>query len=79
MHFLPSMDLELAVRFEGSHELEDAPKYQYGAALIWSPRRYASLTLEYLHGEFKKGLATSSEDEPYTHVDHVGAKLSIEF
>ena len=79
VRFLPSMDLELAVRFEGSHELEDAPEYQYGAALIWSPRRYASLTLEYLHGEFKKGLATSAEDEPYTHVDHVGAKLSIEF
>lgn len=77
--FFPERNFELALRFEGSRELEDEPKYQYGVAVTWRPGTYVSLTLEYLRGEFKKGLATSDQDEPYTHVDHVGGMLSIEF
>jgi hypothetical protein len=41
--------------------------------------RRASLTLEYLHGEFSGELASNDDDEPYDHVDRLGAMLSVAF
>jgi hypothetical protein len=78
MHPLPA-DLHLAWRLEGSRELEDQPEIQAGLALIWEPTEHASITLEYLHGKFKKGLANDDNDEPYRHVDTISAMLTIGF
>ena len=79
VHFVPGTNFELAFRVEGSRELEDEPGLQFGPAVTWRIGKHASLTLEYLHGEFKDGLATNDEDEPYDHVDHIGGQLTIEF
>ncbi len=70
---------DIALRFEGSRELEDEPLYQFGAAATWRMGRRASLTVEYLHGEFSGKLASNNDDEPYDHVDRVGAMLSVAF
>ena len=70
---------DLALRFEGSRELEDEPQLQFGGAATWRMGRRASLTLEYLHGEFSGELASNNDDEPYDHVDRVGAMLSVAF
>ena len=78
-HFLPGSNFELAFRVEGSRELEDGPSYQYGPAATWRIGKHVSLTLEYLHGEFKDDLATTDSGEPYDQVDHVAGKFSIEF
>jgi hypothetical protein len=79
VHFYPGSKFEIAFRIEGSRELEDAPRVQFGPAITWRTGKYASLTLEYLHGEFEDELATTQNDDPYDHVDSVGAILSIAF
>ena len=79
VHFFPGSNFEIAFRIEGSRELEDEPKYQFGPAITWRASRYASLTLEYLRGEFEDELATNENDDPYDHVDRLGAILSIAF
>ena len=78
IHPLPA-DLQLAWRLEGSRELEDQPEIQAGVALIWEPAEHLSITIEYLHGKFKKGLANDDNDEPYSHVDTFSAMLTIGF
>lgn len=50
--FFPRGPIDAAFRVEGSRELVDAPRLQLGAALSWRPIRQASLTLEYLHGDY---------------------------
>ncbi|MCU7935090.1 MAG: LbtU family siderophore porin [Candidatus Thiodiazotropha sp. (ex Dulcina madagascariensis)] len=81
VHFMPGSDFELAFRLEGSRELEEAPKYRYGLALTRYEGKHASLTLEYLHGQFEEGFhAIEIEDEiPIAHVNSIGAKVIIEF
>jgi hypothetical protein len=70
---------DIALRLEGSRELEDQPRYQFGPAATWRMGRRASLTVEYLHGEYSGDLATNAEDQPYDHVDRIGATLSLAF
>ena len=79
VHAVPGSNFEIAFRIEGSRELEDEPKYQFGPAITWRTGKYASLTLEYLHGEFEGELATTENDDRYDHVDRVGGILSIAF
>jgi len=79
VHFYPGSSFEIAFRVEGSGELEDEPKYQFGPAITWRTGKHASLTLEYLHGEFEDELATTENDDPYDHVDRFGAILSVAF
>lgn len=79
VYFYPRTNFEIAFRFEGSRELEGEPKYQFGPAITWRTGKYASLTLEYLHGEFEGELATTENDDPYDHVDRIGAILSVAF
>lgn len=78
LHPLPA-NLQLAWRLEGSKELEDQPEVQLGVALIWEPFENASVTLEYLHGKFKRGLASDDDDQPYSHVDTFSAMLTVGF
>ncbi|MGB5260030.1 MAG: LbtU family siderophore porin [Gammaproteobacteria bacterium] len=77
VHFYPGTGFEIALRFEGSRELEDAPKYQFGPAVTWRTGKHASLTLEYLRGEFEDSLATTENDDPYDSVDRFGAIFSL--
>lgn len=79
VHFYPGSNFEIAFRIEGSRELEDEPRVQFGPAITWRTGKYASLTLEYLHGEFEDELAATENDDPYDHVDRLGAILSIAF
>lgn len=79
LHFRMDANYEIAFRVEGSEELEDEPKFQYGAAITWRTAKHASLTLEYLHGEFDGTLATTDEDIPYSDVSRFGAILSVIF
>jgi len=79
VHFFPGSNFEIAFRIEGSRELEDQPRYQFGPAISWRTGKSASLTVEYLHGEFEDELATTDNDNSYDHVDRVGAILSIAF
>jgi hypothetical protein len=68
-----------ALRWEGSRELEDAPRQQVGVALTARIAEQASLTAEYLYGWFSGDLATSDDDERYDRVSRIGAILSIAF
>ena len=70
---------DIGLRFEGSRELEDEPLYQFGAAATWRMGQRASLTLEYLQGEFSGELASTDDEQPYDHVDRLGAMLSVAF
>lgn len=79
VRFFDQQNIEVAFRLEGSQELEDEPYIQFGLAATWRIGKYANLTLEYLHGEFKNDLATNDDDEPYDHVDRVGGQFTIEF
>jgi len=79
VHFFSGSNFEIAFRIEGSRELEDEPRYQFGSAISWRTGKYASITMEYLRGEFRDELATTDNDDPYDHVDRVGAILSIAF
>lgn len=78
-YFVPGSNFEIAVRIEGSAELEDAPAWQAGSAVTWRTGKYASLTLEYLHGEFSDGMAVTEDGRSYDHVDRVGALFSLAF
>ena len=77
-HHLTS-SFDLALRVEGSRELEDAPELQCGIAGSWRVRLNLSLTVEYLRGEFSGDLAVNAHGEAYRRVDQVGVNLSIAF
>ncbi|MCU7839629.1 MAG: LbtU family siderophore porin [Candidatus Thiodiazotropha sp. (ex Troendleina suluensis)] len=80
-YFFPKSQFELAIRFEESRELADAAKYQYGLAVTRYEGKHASLTLEYLHGQFEAGSfdIELDDDIPIQHVHTVSAKVTIEF
>jgi hypothetical protein len=68
--YVITKDLEAAVRYEGSDDALDLiPEKQYGAALTYSIFEKASLSVEYLYGEFE------SDDERTL----LTAQLAIEF
>lgn len=69
----------LAVRVEGSRELEAFPEIQYGIASTILLHKNATLTLEYLHGTYKNDLATDDDGEPFQDVTRIGAQISIAF
>jgi len=66
----PADGWELGVRYEAAHDLPGNPRRQYGAAAAFEICDYATLTVDYLHGEQEKG-------EPDLHL--VGAKLALEY
>ncbi len=77
--YFPYPRFDWALRVEGSRELEDAPSLQYGTAINIRLHRYATLTMEILHGRFKGDLATDDNDNRYSHVNRVAALLSVVF
>ena len=77
--YFPYRRFDWALRLEGSRELQDAPRLQYGVAVNARLHRYVTLTVEVLHGSFKGDLASDDDNNPYAHVNHVGVQLSIVF
>jgi len=77
--YLPSNRIEWALRWEESHEVQDAPRRRTGIALSWRAARGISLTLEYLHGWYRSGLAENSNGDAVSDSDQVGAQLSLLF
>ncbi len=71
--------VELALRLEGSDELEDEPRYQGGLALTWRARQWATLTAEYLFGVYRQGFASDSEERELKNVHEAGLQLSLAF
>ncbi|MGH8581525.1 MAG: LbtU family siderophore porin [Gammaproteobacteria bacterium] len=71
-------DLEVALRLEGSQELEDAPGFRTGIAWTWRIAPQASMTVEYLHGFYEGALATRDE-RPLQTSDRLAAILSVAF
>ena len=72
-------DLELALRWEGSDEFLGQPRRQYGLDLSWSPWPYATLSLEYLRGEFSQEFGLNEDGSGLDHRDQVTAQLALAF
>ena len=69
---------EVNFRLEGSRELEDAPETRWGVGATFQVHPRATLTLEYLQGRYRRGLA-EEDDGPLSSVRTVGAKLVVAF
>lgn len=80
-HYIPSADIDLAIRIEESRELKEEPELRYGAAVTWYPGRQVSLTMEYLRGRYDTGafVIEREEEVPIEHVNTMSAKLTMEF
>ncbi|NND80995.1 MAG: LbtU family siderophore porin [Gammaproteobacteria bacterium] len=70
---------QLALRYETSHELEDAPKSQAGINLTWRPNRYVLLSLEYLRARYARDFVFDDEDNMLLRGDSVAGQIAIEF
>ena len=77
--YFPVHTIEGSLRFEGSSELEGAPRRQIGLALAWRVARKASLTVEYLRGWFKRGFAQESSERDVDRIDTIGTQFSMAF
>lgn len=76
--YAPRDDLECAVRYEGSRELEDAPAWQAGVALNWRALRSTTLTVEYLRAGYRRGLAEDERERLFETRNQFGVLLSVE-
>lgn len=72
-------DLDLALRWEGSDKILGQPRRQYGLDLSWSPWPYATLSLEYLRGEFSRGFGLNEDGSGLYRRDQVTAQLALAF
>jgi hypothetical protein len=70
----PLEAVELAARLEGSSEFVGQPARQYGLNASWGILDYATLSLEYLRGEFASGFGDGVDSR-----DLATAQLSLEF
>ncbi|UCC56955.1 MAG: LbtU family siderophore porin [Gammaproteobacteria bacterium] len=77
--FYPAGNFEWALRVEGSGDVEDAPRLQGGVSVAWRITRTASLTLDYLRGSYRRGLAEGPGDRELDKVHQVAGQLSVEF
>ena len=69
----------LALRLEGSRKLDEAPRRQVGAALLWGIRPNITLTVEYLRGRYTEGFLEDANENDIARRNRLGAKLSIDF
>lgn len=76
--YFPRPDAQLAVRYELSGELEDAPARRYGIAVSWLVGRHVNVALNYLYGKFKHDLNAEEGEAPDSETT-VAAQISIEF
>lgn len=71
--------LDWSFRFEGSHELEDAPALQVGLAVNYRIFEQAFITIEALHGFFEGDLSTDDFENPNDSITTFGTLLSVGF
>ncbi|MCB1906912.1 MAG: hypothetical protein KDH15_06050 [Rhodocyclaceae bacterium] len=67
-----------AVRFEGSHELEEAPRRRWGIVASWLPDPRVAISIEYLNGQVPGERPVSEEARPDTRIHQVGIRISLE-
>jgi hypothetical protein len=77
--WFPEGNIEWALRLEESSELADAPRRRAGVAIAWRATRNVSLTLEYLRGVYKKGLAEDDNGNALRADHSVGIQLGVLF
>ncbi len=77
--YFPGSSIEWALRLEGSREVENAPRRRAGISLSWRATRSISLTLDYLRGWYKAGLAEDANGDAVSDSHQLGAQLSILF
>ncbi len=75
--YLPIARLEVALRYEGSRALKDAPQCRAGVSVSWRVTHRASLTFEYLQGRFARGFGEDSAGRELRRVEHLGAQFSL--
>ena len=77
--YYPERNFSLAVRVEGSRELQDAPKLQGGVSGTIRITNTVYLSLEYLRSDFERGLAEDAEEREIEKGYQLGGLLTIEF
>jgi hypothetical protein len=75
--FFPVRKLEASLRFEGSDQLEGAPRRQVGLALAWRVTKNASLTVEYLRSNFERGFEQDSSGRDLNRIEQIGTQFSL--
>ncbi len=75
----PQDTLQYALRLELSDELEDEPRWQYGAAVTWQPFNNLSVTLEYIRSKYKKDFVQDDNDNSFNNRNSIAAQVSLEF
>ncbi|MCB1864032.1 MAG: hypothetical protein KDG50_01265 [Chromatiales bacterium] len=69
--------LSLALRAEGSAEIEDEPRRRFGVGLSWLASERVSARVEFMRGRFRRGLAQTDEDADLRTSHELAAQISI--
>lgn len=77
--YLPNPNLLIAIRYEGSDEIEEAPEVQYGVNVTWQPISKVSFSLDYLHGKYKNNFVFDDDDNEFKDRDLIAVELGLEF
>jgi len=75
----PVEDVAVALRWETSRELDDAPHRRSGIALSWRFLPSASVTLDYLHARFNRGFGHDAKERDARSVQQISAQLTVAF
>ena len=75
--FYPVDVLGLSLRLEGSRELEDEPRRQWGVSAAWQFASNGFLTLEGLRGDFRAGFVEDDQERELDGVERFAAQLSF--
>lgn len=75
----PRYDLQIALRYETSEELEDAPKRQKGIAIAWRPLNQIELAVELLQADFKKNFVLDNNDIALETSEQIVGQFTFEF
>lgn len=79
MAYYPADQIEIAIRFEASREIEDAPKYRAGFGGAWWFSEHAVFRLEYLYGRYQRDLAQDDLEQTLDSEHLVAGQISVEF
>lgn len=77
--WFPADTLQLAMRYEGSRELAEAPEKRYGVALSWAPGKHLVFSVDYLYGRYASVPTDDEEDAAPEQSHTIGAQISMEF
>lgn len=68
---------QIAIRYERSKDLEDAPQQQYGINFSWRPNQTILLSVEYLKGKYLNGIELDADEARKSK--SFAAQIAIEF